>query len=335
MSDNTASAVSALSKLVDSRNLLSLQPYDGSRESFADWKWQFYVALSAIKKPLKVALKNVEGRLNEDWSLNRLTDDEKAISEELYTILALTCKGESQQYIRAAEDSNGHAAWQALLRARLPRNASTLLARLLEPKFASEDPRINLRLWEKGVREYESLTGERISNGIRRSVYLNKIAPPEMRQHLMLNQARLEDHITLAQEIEEYTDVREEFAYQGNTSMVAVVDKGSNAKGGKDHPKGKGDKGKMHKGLGYHPREGEQRRFGGHCNWCWRIGHKADKCWFRMEWMKQNPEHPLTKEYEKGSGGRGKGSKSKGKGDKGKGGKAKTLRGRNKETHQV
>ena len=38
------------------------------------------------------------------------------------------------------------------------------------------------------------------------------------------------------------------------------------------------DKGKLHKGLGKNPERGEQRKFGGACNWCWRIGHKESQC---------------------------------------------------------
>ena len=40
------------------------------------------------------------------------------------------------------------------------------------------------------------------------------------------------------------------------------------------HNFGKGSgtkgKGKMHKGPGFQPERGEQRKFGGYCNWCWR-----------------------------------------------------------------
>ena len=40
--------------------------------------------------------------------------------------------------------------------------------------------------------------------------------------------------------------------------------------------------GKIHKGLGFQPERGEQRKFGGYCNWCWRIGHKEAQCWFEQ-----------------------------------------------------
>ena len=108
--------------------------------------------------------------------------------------------------MRSAEDGNGYQAWQALLRARTARNATKLLNQLLEPTFTSTDPRINIRQWNKNAEEYATRTGERVSVGIRRAVYMNKIAPQDMRQHLMLNQSRLSTAEEVAQEIEDCWD---------------------------------------------------------------------------------------------------------------------------------
>ena len=58
-----------------------------------------------------------------------------------------------------------------------------------------------------------------------------------------------------------------------------TLEKGSGTKG----------KGKMHKGLGFQLARGEQRKFGGYCDCCWRIGHKEDECFFKQEYMKSNP----------------------------------------------
>ena len=48
--------------------------------------------------------------------------------------------------------------------------------------------------------------------GIRRAACMNKIAPQDMRQHLMLNQFRLSTAEEVAQEIEGYWDAIEEFS---------------------------------------------------------------------------------------------------------------------------
>ena len=92
---------------------------------------------------------------------------------------------------------------------------------------------------------------------------MNKIAPQDMRQHLMLNQARLIIAEDVAQEIEEYWDAIEELSrdVKNQAGFVAPVGKGfvGQVKGGKHCGKSKG-KGKLHKGLGFQPERGEQRR---------------------------------------------------------------------------
>ena len=72
-----------------------------------------------------------------------------------------------------------------------------------------------------------------------------------------------------------------------HNGMPCNFRKGSGTKG----------KGKMHKGLGFQPERGEQRKFGGYCNWCWRIGHKEAQCLLKQEYIKSNPsQDPLQRD---------------------------------------
>ena len=139
--------------------------------------------MRAISKPTCEGLKKIEETMNQDFRKSRLSNEDLGLSDQAYTLLALLCKDEAWAYVRSAEDGNGYQAWQALLRARTARNATNLLNQLLEPTFTSPDPRMNLRQWNKNAEEYATRTGERVSDGIRRSVYMNKIAPQDMRQH--------------------------------------------------------------------------------------------------------------------------------------------------------
>ena len=205
------------------------------------------------------------------------------LSDQAYTLLALLCKDEACAYVRSAEDGNGYQAWQALLRAPTIQNATNLLNRLSEPTCRSPDPRINLRKWNKNAEECATRTGERVSDCIRRAVHMNKIAPQDMRQHLMLNQSRLSTAEEVAQEIEDYWYATVEFSRddKNQAGFIAPVGKGL-AKGGKPNEvphnigkdRGTKGKGKMHNGLGFQPERGEQRKFGGYCNMSRRIGHK-------------------------------------------------------------
>ena len=133
----------------------------------------------------------IEDNMNQDFRKSPLSAGDLEPSDQAYTLLELLCKDEACAYVRSAEDGNGYQAWQALLRAQTARNATNFWNQLLEPTFTSADPRINIRQWNKNAEEYATRTGERAGDGIRRAVYMNEIAPQDMRQHLMLNQSRL------------------------------------------------------------------------------------------------------------------------------------------------
>ena len=157
---------------------------------------------------------------------------------------ALLCRDEACAYVRSAEDGNGCQAWKALLRARTAQNATNLLNQFLEPIFTSPDPRLNLRQCNKNAEEYATRTGERESEGIRKAVSMNKIAPQDMRQHFMLNQTRLNTAEDVAQEFEDYWGETEEFSRDGKgpAGFMAPVRKGSGKqeKGGKQGGKSNG-----------------------------------------------------------------------------------------------
>ena len=159
--------------------------------SFLGWKWSFLHAVRGICKSLYEGRKKIEDNMNQDFRTYRLSNEDLELPDQAYTLLALLFEDEACTCVRSAEDGNGYQAWQALLRARTPRTATNLLNQLLEPTFTSPDPRINLRQWNNDAEEYATRTVERESDGIQRAVCMNKIAPQDMRQHLMLNQSRL------------------------------------------------------------------------------------------------------------------------------------------------
>ena len=150
------------------------------------------------------------------------------------------------------------------------------------------------------------------------AIYQDKIAPPEVHEHLLLNKAKYPTPNALRDAITDYLEAKEQSQQNkdieggfvagihgkgkgaGKESDRHVKDtkfdkkkgKGKDKKGkGKEKGKEKGnDKGKLHKGLSKNPERSEARRFGGKCNWCWRIGHTEAQCWFKkayMDWQQQ------------------------------------------------
>ena len=164
-------------RLIDTKNLLQVTPYHADKASFLERKWSFLIAVCAISKPLYQGFKKIEDNMSQDFRKSRLSGEDLDLSDQAYTLLALLCKDEACVYVRStedAEDGNGYEAWQALLRARTARNATNFLNISLEPTFTSPDPRINLRQWDKNAEENATRTGERVSDGIRKAVYMNK-----------------------------------------------------------------------------------------------------------------------------------------------------------------
>ena len=174
---STPQSTAPATRFIDTKSLLQMTPCHGDLASFHGWKWSFLLAVRANSKPLYEGVKTIEDNMNQDSRKSRLSNEDLELSDQAYTLLALLCKDEACARVRSAKDGNGYQAWQALLRARTTRNVTNLLNQLLEPTFTSPDPRINIRQWDKNAEEYATRTGERVSDGIRKAVYMNKIAP--------------------------------------------------------------------------------------------------------------------------------------------------------------
>ena len=238
--------------MIDLKGLLKLEQYKGEKEKFIQWKWQLYVAVRVVKPKLLTKFEQIERNLNKDCSLANLSEEDRLLAEEAYTIFALTCVEAAADYIQTAEQGNGLETWCLICRARLTKSHTAMLTQLMEPKFHSSDARINLRIWQKAARYYASRTGERVPEAVKRTVYLNKIAPEAMKQHLLLNQTRLETSEDVANEIEEYCDAMQDMNESiGNPGIVAganVITKDKH----RDKGKGKGKKGEKGKGKRYY-----------------------------------------------------------------------------------
>ena len=105
--------------------------------SFLGWIWSFLNAVRGICKLLYEGLKKIEDNMNQDFRTYRLSNEDLELPDQAYTLLALLFEDEAGTCVRSAEDGNAYQAWQALLRARTPRNATNLF---------------NLRQWNNDAR---------------------------------------------------------------------------------------------------------------------------------------------------------------------------------------
>ena len=240
-------------------------------------------------------------------------DEERDQAKGVSAFLIHLCKGDAATRINSSEDGNGFEMWRMLCKGKLARSSTAAMNAIMNPIFISEDPRIKLQVWDKDVERFEARFNERVPDSLRKSIYQEKIAPAAMHEHLLLNQGSFPTAEDVKEAIEEYLDAKEESEQTRSTTEQFVAGIGGGKKGGgknrkgdgvrnkfskdkgkkgsdkhgksKDDGKG-GDKGKLHKGVGKNPNRSEAHRFGGKCNWCWRLGHKEAQCWFRQAYDK-------------------------------------------------
>ena len=156
---------------------------------------------------------------------------------------------------------------------------------------------------------------------------MKKIAPQDMRQHLMLNQSRLSTAEEVAQEIEDYWDATEEFSRDDKNlaESIAPVGKGL-VRGGKPNGvsynfgKGSGTKGLRNcsKDSDVNPSVVNSESLVDTAIGVGESGTKRAQCWFKQEYMKSNPsQDPLQRDIREWSNTSEKGqghSQPKGKG---------------------
>ena len=181
---------SPLAKAVDLRGMLKCEEYHGDKTIFQDWKRTFYSTVDLVNAGWATRAKEIEKDIDKTCWLSSMTAEERSDASGLYTFLLHLCKGDAATKVAAGEEYNGFDAWRMLCRAYLARSATVALSSLMYPKFPHNDARVNLQQWDREAQRYEDRFGEKVPDGLRMTVYQDKIAPPEVLEHLLLNRSR-------------------------------------------------------------------------------------------------------------------------------------------------
>ena len=82
----TPQLTAPVTRLIDTKSLLQVTPYQGDKASFLGWNWSFLIAVRAMSKPLYEGLKKIEDNVNQDFRKSRLSNEDLALSDQAYAL---------------------------------------------------------------------------------------------------------------------------------------------------------------------------------------------------------------------------------------------------------
>ena len=79
---------------------------------------------------------------------------------------------------------------------------------LMNPAFTTLDARVNLQQWDRDLLRYQDRFSETYAESLRMHIYMEKIAPSEFRNHVLLNKDKFGTAEKIREGIESYVDTR-------------------------------------------------------------------------------------------------------------------------------
>jgi hypothetical protein len=174
---------------IDARHV-RVQEFAGKPEDWSDWAFALKRSIRAQSKTAFDLLAKVE-QLSDDVDELDLTEEEDAVSGELYDILCQMCRGEALTVIRNVPECQGGRAWQKLFRKHNPKTVARmikLLGEVTAPGKVADVREVEsfLNKWEGRVAILEKEFQEVFTEAMRIAIVVHTM-PIEIQEYIYAN----------------------------------------------------------------------------------------------------------------------------------------------------
>ena len=179
---------------VDTRNLERPSQFNGIDGAWRAWSVVFRSYAALVHPALKEEMQRVERLSTAETNAGLLENEQVQASIDLCHLLLHSTSGPALDRVVNAGSAEGLRAWQLLVERYDPhirsRTAGQLLS-LLQFDF-SGDMLAKLDAYERDLVLYEQALGEKISDGLRVVIVLNRVTDTGLATHLLLNSERFQ-----------------------------------------------------------------------------------------------------------------------------------------------
>lgn len=288
--------------------LKQLPPFSGREEDWQTWHFKFrsWCCLVGIKEMIEVA-----GKAENVIANQTLSEEQQAVSRQLYHILVTTTSGRALAKLKEVQSGEGLEGYRLLVSHYEPKvggRFASMLSTILTPQFGEDLEKFfndEFPSWERSVQQYEMQSGETIAASIRVATVM-RTAPSQVRASLRLTVMDSKNYEAVRQRLEQIRLTT--LYYEGSArtkTPTATSSSSTNATGSSMLPvpmevdavkglgKGKGKRGSLQGNYGRgkdkfekmdvsasEDRYEESKHYGSDivCYECGRNGHRARDC---------------------------------------------------------
>jgi hypothetical protein len=197
---------------VDVKGIGKPSSFASDSKQFSAWRFKLGNFLEGIMSGMREALEWAQDQdiMIESDKLEQVEviippgADAKDAGRQLYAVLAQLCEGEALDLVQNVESANGWEAWRVLAKRFDPQGAGrrrNVMSQLIQPgSYDVRELNSAMNKWEEKVRLYEKRSGTKLPEDMK-SAILTEMTKGSLKEHLILNAAKLKDYDSVREDI--------------------------------------------------------------------------------------------------------------------------------------